>query len=261
MRAYLVRVGIDQASGKWNAPIDPGTGDFVYVPIPEKAGTAFQPGMETDYSPFRSALDAFAALHPNGKPGICTPPEALNDLNPHLDPDFDRLTYGDNGLRRGKGLCDLAASDLVVFFAGMRPIQQSPHRLVYGIIGLYRVAEAVRLRDIPPSRWAENAHTRKMRHGPDDIIIRAQPGVSGRLKRSIPIGEFRDNAYLPEGVLKVSPSRQSTSSSPSLSGVRTPFGSLWPFRKVPFMVPISSATKNFPSLITSRAWRREMLRL
>lgn len=80
MRAYLVRVGIDQAFGKWNAPIDPGTGDFVYIPIPEKAGTAFQPGMATDYTPFRFALDVFAAVHPNARPGICTPPEALNDF-------------------------------------------------------------------------------------------------------------------------------------------------------------------------------------
>lgn len=117
MRAYLVRVGIDQAFGKWSAPIDPRTGAFVYVPIPEKAGTAFQPGMATDYTPFRSALDIFAAAHPNTQLGTCTPPEALNDLSPHLDPDFDRLTYGDNGLRRGKGLCDLGAGDLVVFFA------------------------------------------------------------------------------------------------------------------------------------------------
>ncbi len=195
MRAYLVRVGIDQAFGNWNAPIDPGTGDFVYIPIPEKAGTAFQPGMATHYTPFRSALDVFAAAHPNAQSGICKPPEALSDLNPHLDPDFDRLTYGDNGLRRGKGLCDLGEGDLVIFFAGMRPIQECAQRLIYGIIGLYRVAEALRLRDIPPSRRAENAHTRKMRHGPDDIIVRGQPGVSGRLKRSIPIGEFRDNAY------------------------------------------------------------------
>jgi hypothetical protein len=195
MRGYLVRVGIDQAFGKWNAPIDPGTDEFVYVPTPEKAGTTFHPKMAIDYTPFRAALDAFAAAHPDARPGTCAPPEALNDLSPHLDPDFDRLTYGDNGLRRGKRLCDLGTGDLVVFFAGMRPIHQSPQTLIYAIIGLYRVAEAVRLRDIPSSRWGENAHTRKMRHGPDDIIIRAQPGVSGRLKRSIPIGEFRDKAY------------------------------------------------------------------
>ena len=31
-------------------------------------------------------------------------------------------------------------------------------------------------------------------------------------------------------------------------GVSTPLGSFWPFRKVPFMVPISSATKRLPFL-------------
>jgi hypothetical protein len=35
MRATLVRIGIDQAYGAWNAPMDPETNDFVYVPIPE----------------------------------------------------------------------------------------------------------------------------------------------------------------------------------------------------------------------------------
>lgn len=195
MKGYLVRVGIDQAFGKWNAPIDAETGDFVYVPIPEKAGTAFQPGMAIGYEPFRAAVTAFSVRHPGARPGVCTPPEQLNGLNPHLDPDFERLTYGDNGLRRGRGLCDLAAGDVVVFFAGLRPIQRSGQKLIYGIIGFYRVSEAVRLRDIPSSRWAENAHTRKIKHGPDDIIIRAQSGVSGRLSRAIPIGEYRDGAY------------------------------------------------------------------
>jgi hypothetical protein len=151
--------------------------------------------MAIDYAPFRAALDAFSAGHPGAPSALCTPPAALNGLNPHVDPDFDRLTYGDNGLRRGKGLCDLVAGDLVVFFAGLRPIQRSEHKLIYGIIAFYRVSEAVRLRDIPASRWAENAHTRKIRHGPDDIIIRAQCGVSGRLSRAIPIGEYRDGAY------------------------------------------------------------------
>lgn len=189
MRAYLVRVGIDQAFGGWNAPIDPDSGAFVYVPIPEKAGTPFQPGMAESYEPFRHALAAFPAPKP------CTLPANLNGLYPHLDPDFDRLTYGDNGLRRGKGLCDLSRDDLVVFFAGLKPVRPCEHRLVYAIIGLYRVAEAVRLRDIPAERWSENAHTRKLKQGPDDVIIRAIPGRSGRLERAIPIGEFRAKAY------------------------------------------------------------------
>jgi hypothetical protein len=42
MKALLVRIGIDQEYGVWNAPVD-GDGRFVYVPIPEDHGgvTAF----------------------------------------------------------------------------------------------------------------------------------------------------------------------------------------------------------------------------
>jgi hypothetical protein len=36
-RGILVRVGIDQAFGGWNAPVDPVTHEFVYVPIPDRA--------------------------------------------------------------------------------------------------------------------------------------------------------------------------------------------------------------------------------
>jgi hypothetical protein len=49
MRAYLVRVGVDQAFGGWNAPIEPVGNGFVYIPIPEKAGTPFQPGLAKSY--------------------------------------------------------------------------------------------------------------------------------------------------------------------------------------------------------------------
>jgi hypothetical protein len=31
MRAYLVRIGIDQAFGGWNAPVDPRTNEYVYA--------------------------------------------------------------------------------------------------------------------------------------------------------------------------------------------------------------------------------------
>jgi hypothetical protein len=35
MRAFLVRVAIDSTYGHWNGPVDPQTGRFVYMPIPE----------------------------------------------------------------------------------------------------------------------------------------------------------------------------------------------------------------------------------
>jgi hypothetical protein len=83
----------------------------------------------------------------------------------------------------------------VVFYASLRPVRRCEHRLVYAIIGLFRVAEAVRLRDVPMCRWPENAHTRRLERRDTDIILRGDPARSGRLRRCIPIGEWRDRSY------------------------------------------------------------------
>jgi hypothetical protein len=40
MKALLVRIGVDQAYGGWNTPVD-AEGRFVYVPIPEPTAGVF----------------------------------------------------------------------------------------------------------------------------------------------------------------------------------------------------------------------------
>ena len=72
----------------------------------------------------------------------------------------------------------LKPGDVVAFFASLRPIVLVEEKLLYALVGVYHLAEALRLRDVPSSQWAENAHTRKERHGPDDIILWARRGVS-----------------------------------------------------------------------------------
>jgi hypothetical protein len=195
VRIFLVRVGIDQAFGGWNAPIDPESNEFVYVPIPEAAGTQFQPGMRESYGAFRNALRAFAAARSNLAPGTCETPGELGARCPHLDPDFAHLTYGDNGARRGKGMSELGLRDGIAFYAGLRPVRAWPQRLVYALIGFYRVDEVLRVAAVPRNRWTENAHTRRLDHSADDIVVRALPGESGRLRRALPIGEYRNGAY------------------------------------------------------------------
>jgi putative DNA base modification enzyme with NMAD domain len=192
MRAYLVRVGIDQAFGGWNAPVDPCTNEFVYVPIPE--GSAQRAGLATPYEFVGPALARFAETHPDAPPRTVQLPAELARGNMHLDPDFGALTYGDTD-RRGRGLADLEAGDLVVFYAGLRPVSPCPHALVYALIGLHRVAEVVRLETVPAVRWNENAHTRRSEHRPRDVIVRGDRRMSGRLRTCLPIGEFRDRAY------------------------------------------------------------------
>jgi hypothetical protein len=182
MNGLLVRVGIDSTDGGWNAPMRRSSGEFAYVTITETK--PLRDGMARRYDEFIPAVARFAEQLPIRMLGLRT----------HLDPDFDRLTYGDQG-RRGKRIISLLTSgDLLAFFAALGPVDGSPCPLIYALIGLYRVGEIVPAKSVPRSHWAENAHTRRI-PGDDDIVVRANLGVSGRLRRCIPIGELRDRAY------------------------------------------------------------------
>lgn len=121
-------------------------------------------------------------------------PEALIGQPTHLDPDFDELTYGDQG-NRGKRIYSLLTSgDLLAFFAALRRADGPPRPLIYALIGLYVIEEIIPAISVPIERWSENAHTRRV-PGDGDIVVRGKPRVSGRLRRCLPIGEFRDRAY------------------------------------------------------------------
>lgn len=185
MRAILIRVGADQsvAGGSWNGFIDPATGRFAYVPIPESS--AIHPGMEQPYSALKPILQSF---------GIELPAH-LSGRNMHLDPDFSELTYGDQGERANQIRQHLRSGDLIVFYAGL----STPRRraeLIYAIIGLFVVDSMVLARDVLPADRKLNAHSRRyLAPLAQDIIVRARPGSSGRLATGISIGEFRDRAY------------------------------------------------------------------
>jgi hypothetical protein len=182
MNGLLVRVGIDQTAGEWNCPVDSKTREFVYVTIPEY-GFGLKRGLKRKYDEFTRPLSKFGDVLPRHLRGLAT----------HLDPDFFHLTYGDQG-PKGKQISRLVRGDIIAFYAGMRADSIRPGSLVYALIGLYVVDELVRGRDVPRSRWHENAHTRRA-SDESDVIVRAKPGLSGRLTRCIPIGEYRDRAY------------------------------------------------------------------
>jgi hypothetical protein len=112
----------------------------------------------------------------------------------HLDPDFSQLTYGDGGERAKQIRSKLSAGDLIVFYGGLCDPRHG-RRLVYAIIGLYVVDEIVSAASVPRLRWHENAHTRRAAPDEGEIVVRARPGVSGRLEQCLPIGGFRERAY------------------------------------------------------------------
>jgi hypothetical protein len=180
LKALLVRVGIDSSDdGHWNAPVDSASRNFIYVPIAETK--PLRNGLERFYDELRSALTALQQ----------SLPAHLVGRRMHLDPDFDSLTYGDQG-RRAKRIHELGRGDLLVFYASLRDIESG--NLVYAQIGLMVIEKIVRAVDVTENLWSRNAHTRRI-PGTTDIVVRAMSEGSGRLERCIPIGEYRDRAH------------------------------------------------------------------
>lgn len=185
MKGLLVRVGADQSEGGgcWNGPVDSKSRAFTYVPIPECS--PIRPGLRKPYRVIARALGAF---------GTPLPPH-LETRNMHLDPDFEHLTYGDQGQRAKQIARKIREGDLLVFYAGLKE-PRFHGALVYAIIGLYVVDELISAVTVPSCRRDENAHTRRvLPAGATDIVVRARSGVSGRLKHCIPIGSYRERAY------------------------------------------------------------------
>lgn len=185
MRALLIRVAADQSEGggNWNGPVDSSSWKFTYVAIPEERLIHHE--HSRPYSLVTPSLAEF---------GVEIPKELAN-RNMHLDPDFDCLTYGDQGARAQQIRSKLAAGDLLVFYSGLKNIQPAS-QLVYALIGLFVIKEIGFARDVPSHRWHENAHTRRcLSSDASDIVVRACGDVSGRLERCIPIGDYRQRAY------------------------------------------------------------------
>jgi hypothetical protein len=121
-------------------------------------------------------------------------PSTLLCRHPHLDPDFQHLTYGDNGERRGARLREMERGDVLAFYAGLTSLA-GEHLLIYALVGLYVVEKVIPARSISPDRCDQNAHTRWTIISERDVVVRANSKLSGRLERCIPIGGWRDRAY------------------------------------------------------------------
>lgn len=192
MNGVLVRVAIDQSTkgGMWNGPMNPKTGEFIYIPIPDKEDKRYPSGLQRSFKEVLPTLDEFVVKHKISDLGF---PGSLLNRSMHLDPDFEHLTYGDNGKKQGRALKGLTKGDFVVFFSSLSSVIDN--QLVYALIGFYEIQENIAASNVTPERYHENAHTRWQPIRETDIIIRANPNTSGRLKKCIPIGEYRDRAY------------------------------------------------------------------
>lgn len=185
-----MRVGIDQTYGGYNAPINPSTNDYIYMPIPQEKSD-FTLGMETTYDNLSPYFEFWCKK--NGEK--IEFPEHLSNDGCHLDPDFDFSTYGDQATGRGLRVGDLKKGDFIAFFASFKPIKKCDHNLLYALYGIMFVDKVMKVNDVPENEFHKNAHTRVKNLNKDHWVVFANPSLSGRFSKAIPIGEFRDGSY------------------------------------------------------------------
>src|ERR1700680_2679234 len=157
MNGVVVRVAIDQSTkgGMWNGPINPKTGEFIYVPIPDKEDKCYRSGLQRSFKELLPTLNGFVVKHEISDLGF---PKNLMNRSMHLDPDFEHLTYGDNSKKQGRVLKGLVRGDFVVFFSSLASIENN--ELVYALIGFYEIQENIAASNVKPEQYHENAHTR-----------------------------------------------------------------------------------------------------
>ena len=141
------------------------------------------------------ALHRFCGAHQRDLYDDLRFPRDLLQHPMHLDPDFECLTYGDDGGRRGAGMVGMAEGDVLVFYGGLRPVHRCEHKLIYALLGLYVVEDVVPAASVPANAVARERPRPQGDARKTDIVVRAKPDVSGRFDRCIPIGEWRGGAY------------------------------------------------------------------
>jgi hypothetical protein len=210
-KVILIRVGIDSTRVKkarklgtdqtvacagWNAPVNPKTLEFAYVPILENSETKIVRREYEELCSYEQFKRPCEKIRADPDAGL---PARFYCMCSHLDPDFGHLTYGDEG-RKGKRLVHqkLAEDDILAFYAGLSPPDLGVGKFIYALIGLYVLADdpVKTTEDFRDNKqyWHMNAHTRRCL-GDDDIVFRGKEGRSGRLTRCICIGEYRCGRY------------------------------------------------------------------
>ncbi|MBI2292342.1 MAG: hypothetical protein HYU73_18905 [Betaproteobacteria bacterium] len=186
-RVLFLRVGIDSGCGGTLGPIFP-DGTFEYVPIPESS---------EHVSPRSLYFRDLPARH--GGTLAQYVPRRYREAAAHYDPEFDTFTYGDPGRNKRAQLLHLGDGDLLVFYAGLRPLGDRATSRLY-IIGYFTVASVESIN--PENPWPptdaphllRNAHLRRNRPDHGLVIVCGHPQTSRLLGQALVISDEAQRA-------------------------------------------------------------------
>jgi hypothetical protein len=186
MKAMLLRVGIDKSSDGVLAPIFR-DGSFEYIPLSESDEKS---GEKRTYHDIRGI---------QGKTLSSYLPQIVADRKVHLDPEFITFTYGDVGRKAGY-LLKLEPGDLLVFYAGLTPQQESEHPEALYIIAYFTVREILDFKKYSPDeiqdirkQYPENSHPLRDSGINEMVMVVGDPEKSELLEKPILISEKKLN--------------------------------------------------------------------
>lgn len=179
MKAILIRVGIDSQYGGNVGPIF-NNGSFEYVPIPE-----YEKSMEERiYSDTKGC---------SGLPLSTFVGKIFKNMKIHFDPEFDTYTYGDH-LRKSGKFNELARGDYLIFYAGLKPYNNSSYPRGLYIIGYFFIDKVYNYSDLlkedVKKKLKNNAHIKKEDITKDTVIMKGEPGKSKLLDKALRISKI-----------------------------------------------------------------------
>jgi hypothetical protein len=184
MQAVAINIGANTNEPGFRGPIRP-DGSFEYIPIPESQPTA-------------EPVPTYGDLAPHLDTQI---PDQLTETPVHLDPEFleyphcEQYTYGDeHGVKAGP-LSELAAGDLLLFYATLTVEESAgwlPPEWGAFLIGEFVLAEPPLtpteqpLTEEQQTRFKTNAH--RKRETPDaQVLLRGEPAQSRLYEQAAPL--------------------------------------------------------------------------
>jgi hypothetical protein len=184
-QVLLLRVGIDLGFGGLG-PLFPDE-TFEYVPIPDDLNLVSDRSLFFCDIPARSGGSIARFV-----------PERHRESPAHYDPEFDTFTYGDPARNKRRQLLRLGKGDMLVFYAGLRPLEKNLGSKLY-IIGYLTILQAHAITSLspwPPPKhqhlW-NNAHFRRNKGNEDLVVVEGDPTTSRLLVHAVPLSDAQQN--------------------------------------------------------------------
>jgi hypothetical protein len=127
-------------------------------------------------------------------------PQEIWNWHPHIDPEFETFTYGDP-TKPKKSLLKLVEDDLLVFYAGFQPYQNTEYDEALYFVGYFTVKECIDFNKLSNKEneeyhrlYLNNFHLKKKLSTDNLVMVSGEPNKSKLLPKAILISQTKKDS-------------------------------------------------------------------